>query len=49
MKSDEKKKCRLKIDKVEHVLLDHFLNGENHTQILSLGKKVLIRPHMAKR
>ena len=46
MKSDEKKKCRLKIDKIEHVLLDHFLN---HTQILSLGKKVLIRPHMAKR
>ena len=41
----KKKKCRLKIDKVEHVLLDHFLNGENHTQILSLGKKVL----MAKR
>ena len=38
MKNDEKK-CHLKNDKVEHVLLYHFLNDENHTQILSPGKK----------
>ena len=34
-----KKKCHLKNDKVEHVLLYHFLNDENHTQIVSPGKK----------
>ena len=33
-----KKKCHLKNDKVEHVL-HHFLNDENHTQIVSPGKK----------
>ena len=38
IKNDEKK-CHLKNDKVEHVLLYHFLNDENHTQILSPGKK----------
>ena len=38
MKNDEKK-CQLKNDKVEHVLLYHFLNDENHTQIVSPGKK----------
>ena len=37
IKNDEKK-CHLKNDKVEH----HFLNDENHTQIVSLGKKNLI-------
>ena len=41
-----KKKCHLKNDKVEHVLLYHFLNDENHTQIVSPGKKKLIRPRM---
>ena len=40
MKNDEKK-CHLKNDKVEHVLL--FLNDENHTQIVSPGKKKLDR------
>ena len=30
----KKKKCHLKNDKVERVLLSHFLNDENHTQIL---------------
>ena len=44
MKNDEKK-CYLKKDKVEHV---HFLNDENHTQIVSPGKKKLIRPHVLK-
>ena len=48
MKNDEKK-CHLKNDKVEHILLYHFLNDENHTEIVSLGKKKLIRPHMLKR
>ena len=43
-----KKKCHLKHDKVEHVLLYHFLNDENHTQIVSLGRKKLIRPHVLK-
>ena len=43
-----KKKCHLKDDKVEHVLLYHFLNDENHTQIVSPGKKKLIRPHVLK-
>ena len=41
IKNDEKK-CLLKNDKVEHVLLYHFLNDENHTQIVSLWKKKLI-------
>ena len=31
------KKCHLKNDKVEHVLLYHFLNDDKHTQI---GKKI---------
>ena len=48
IKNDEKK-CHLENDKVEHVLLYHFLNDENHTEIVSLGKKKLIRPHMLKR
>ena len=49
MKNDEKKKCHLKNDKmVEHVLLYHFLNDKNHTQIVSPEKKKLIRPHMLK-
>ena len=47
MKNDEKK-CHLKNDKVEHVLLYHFLNDENRTQIVSPGKKKLIRPHILK-
>ena len=47
MKNDEKK-CRLKNDKVEHVLLYHLLNDENHTQIVSPGKKKLILPDMLK-
>ena len=38
MKNDEKK-CHLKNDKVEHALLYHFLDYENHTQIVSPGKK----------
>ena len=46
MKNDEKK-CYLKNSKVEHVLLYHFLNDENHTQIVSPGKKKLI-PHVLK-
>ena len=46
MKNDEKK-CYLKNNKVEHVLLYHFLNDENHTQIVSPGKKKLI-PHVLK-
>ena len=32
----------------EHVLLYHFLNDENHTQIASPAKKKLIRPHVLK-
>ena len=32
----------------EHVLLYHFLNDENHAQIVSPGKKKLIRPHVLK-
>ena len=43
------KKSHLKNDKVEHVLLYHFLNDENHTQIVSPGKKKLIRPDVLKR
>ena len=30
MRNDEKQ-CHLQNDKVEHVLLCHFLNDENHT------------------
>ena len=41
MKND--KKCHLKNDKVEHVLLYHFLNDENYTQIVSPGNKKFIR------
>ena len=41
-----KKKCHLKNDKVEHVLLYHFLNDKINGQIVSPGKKKLIRPHM---
>ena len=48
MKNDQKKKCHLKNDKVEHILLYHFLNDENHTQIVSTGKKELIRPYVPK-
>ena len=36
----------LKNDKVE--LLYHFLNDENHAQIVSPGKKKLIRSHVLK-
>ena len=46
MMKEEEKKCHLKNDKVEHVLLYHFSNDENHTQIVSPGKKKLIRSHM---
>ena len=38
MKNVEKK-FHLKNDKVEHVLLYHFLNNENHAQIVSLEEK----------
>ena len=34
-----KKNYHLKNDKVEHVLLYHFLNDENHAQVVSPGKK----------
>ena len=47
LKNDEKwrkEKCHLKNDKVEHVLFYLFLNDENNTQIVSPGKKKLIRP-----
>ena len=47
MKNDEKK-CQLKNDKVEHILLYRFLNDENRTQMVSPGKKKLIRPHILK-
>ena len=47
MKNDPKKSY-LKNHKAEHVLLYHFLNDENHTQIVSVGKKKLIRPHVLK-
>ena len=46
MKNNEKKIYYPKNDKVEHV--SHFLNNENHTQIVSLGKKKLIQPHVLK-
>ena len=36
------KKCHLKNDRGEHVLLYHFLNDENHTQIVSPRKLKLI-------
>ena len=39
MMRNDQKKCHLKKDKVEHVLLYHFLNNENHTQIVSPGEK----------
>ena len=39
LKKNDQKKCHLKKDKVEHVLLYHFLNNENHTQIVSPGEK----------
>ena len=42
------KKIQLKSDKVEHALLYQFLNGKIYTQILSPGKKKLIRPHVLK-
>ena len=35
------KKSHLKNDKVEYILLYHFLNDENHTQIVSPMKKNL--------
>ena len=47
MKNDEKKKCQLKNDKVMFYFII-FLNDENHTQIVSPGKKKLIRPHVLK-
>ena len=47
MKNDEKK-SDLKNDKVEHVLLYHFLNDKNQTQIVSPAKKKLIRLHVLK-
>ena len=43
-----KKNCHLKNDKVEHVILYHFLNDENPTQTVSPGKKKFIRPHTLK-
>ena len=46
MTKNDEKKSHLKNDKVEHVLLYHFLNDENHTQIVSPGKKKLIWPHV---
>ena len=33
------KKSHLQNDKVEYILLYHFLNDENHTQIVSPGIK----------
>ena len=45
MMKNHKKKCHLKNDKAEHVLLYHFLNDKNH----SLGKEKLICPHVLKR
>ena len=47
MKNDEKNKCQLKNDKVMFYFII-FLNDENHTQIVSPGKKKLIRPHVLK-
>ena len=36
------------LNKVENVLLHHLLNDQNHTQIVSPGKKKLIQPHALK-
>ena len=47
MKNDQNK-CHLKNDKIEHLLLYHFLNDENHNQIVSPGKKKLIQPYVLK-
>ena len=47
MKNDEKK-CHLKTNMVEHVLLYHFLNDENHAHIVSPGKKKIIQPQVLK-
>ena len=44
----KKKKCHLKNDKIEPALLYHFLNDENHAQIVSAGKKKLIPRHVLK-
>ena len=49
----KKLSCKLKNNdeksrKVEHVLLYHFLNDENHTQIVSPRKKKLIWLHVLK-
>ena len=41
------KKNHLKNDKIERFTLS-FLNDENHFQILSPGKRKLIRPHALK-
>ena len=46
-KNDEKNVIK-KNDKVEYLILYLFLNDENHTQIVSPGKKKLIRPHVLK-
>ena len=46
-KTDEKKGS-FKNWYVDHVLLYHFLNDENHTQIVCPGKKKLIWPHVLK-
>ena len=37
-----KQKYYLKNDKIEHVLLDHFLNDKNHTQVVSWEEKTLV-------
>ena len=42
------KKMSLKNDKVEHGLIYHFLNDENSIQVISPGKKKLIRQHVRK-
>ena len=48
-KNDEKwRKKSFKKNKVQYVLLYHFLNDENHTQIAAPGKKKLIRQHVLK-
>ena len=44
MKNGEKKS--FKNNKLQHVLLYHFLNDESHSQIASPGKKKFIRPHV---
>ena len=40
------KEMSLKNNKLEHVLLYHFLKDENHAQIVSPGNKKLIRRYM---